>query len=151
MNKFIAEIKKIEDKNGTYVEIPFDVEKVYNSKRVKVKATFDGYEYRGSIVRMGGSCYIIGITKDIRKQIGKDIGDTISVTIEKDEEERVVEVPNDFLEKINTQRDASEFWNSLSFSMKRKYVNWITGAKKEETRLKRIDIAIEKLNNKEKI
>lgn len=86
MKKFNAQIKKLNDKNGAYIEIPFDVEKTYNRKRVKVKATFDGYEYRGSSVRMGGSCYIIGITKEIRKAIGKEPGDTIDVTIEKDEE-----------------------------------------------------------------
>ena len=40
----------------------------------------------GSSVRMGGSCYIIGITKEIRKAIGKEPGGTIDVTIEKDEE-----------------------------------------------------------------
>ena len=47
MKKFNAQIKKLNDKNGAYIEIPFDVEKTYNRKKVKVKATFDGYEYRG--------------------------------------------------------------------------------------------------------
>lgn len=36
MKKFNAEIKKIEDKDGTYVEIPFNVEEVFGTKRVKV-------------------------------------------------------------------------------------------------------------------
>lgn len=150
MEKFKAEIKKIEAKNGAYVEIPFDVEKVYNSKRVKVKATFDDYEYRGSIVNMGG-CYIIGITKDIRNHIQKEAGDIIDVTIEKDEEERVVNPPEKLLGKINSDKEIGEFWNSLSFSMRRKCVMWIESAKKEETRLKRIDTIIEKLKNKEKL
>ena len=44
-----------------------------------------------------------------------------------------------------------DFWNSLSFSMKKKYVNWIESAKKENTRLNRININLEKLKNKEKI
>lgn len=127
------------------------MEKTYNRKRVKVKATFDGYEYRGSIVRMGGSCYIIGITKEIRKAIGKEPGDTIDVTIEKDEEERIVNHPKELLDKFNNDKDICDFWNSLSFSMKKKYVNWIESAKKENTRLNRIDITLEKLKNKEKI
>ncbi|MFR9069679.1 MAG: YdeI/OmpD-associated family protein [Paraclostridium sp.] len=150
MEKFKAEIKKIEAKNGAYVEIPFDVEKVYNSKRVKVKATFDDYEYRGSIVSMGG-CYIIGITKDIRNRIQKEAGDIIDVTIEKDEEERVVNPPEELLDKINSDKEIGEFWNSLSFSMRRKCIMCIESAKKEETRLKRIDTTIEKLKNKEKL
>lgn len=151
MKKFNVQIKKLNDKNGAYIEIPFDVEKTYNRKRVKVKATFDGYEYRGSIVRMGGSCYIIGITKEIRKAIGKEPGDTIDVTIEKDEEERIVNPPKELLDKFNNDKDICDFWNSLSFSMKKKYVNWIESAKKENTRLNRINITLEKLKNKEKI
>lgn len=151
MKKFNAEIKKIEGKDGAYIEIPFDVEEVYGAKRVKVKATFDGVEYRGSIVKMGLPCYIIGITKEIRKKIEKEPGDIIEVTIEKDEEERVVEIPTDFKERIELDNNIKEFWNTLSFSMQKKYVTWITSAKKEDTRNKRIDTAIEKLKNKEKI
>ena len=151
MKKFNAEIKKIEGKDGAYIEIPFDVEEVYGAKRVKVKATFDGVEYRGSIVKMGLPCYIIGITKEIRKKIEKEPGDIIEVTIEKDEEDRVVEIPTDFKERIELDNNIKEFWNTLSFSMQKKYVTWITSSKKEETRNKRIDTAIEKLKNKEKI
>ncbi|WP_133013624.1 YdeI/OmpD-associated family protein [Clostridium cuniculi] len=151
MKKFNAEIKKIEEKDGAYIEIPFDVEEVYGAKRVKVKATFDGVEYRGSIVKMGLPCYIIGITKDIRKKIEKEPGDIIEVIIEKDEEERVVEIPTYFKERIELDNNIKEFWNTLSFSMQKKYVTWITSAKKEDTRNKRIDTAIEKLKNKEKM
>ena len=151
MKKFNAEIKKIEEKDGAYIEIPFDVEEVYGAKRVKVKATFDGVEYRGSIVKMGLPCYIIGITKEIRKKIEKEPGDIIEVTIEKDEEDRVVEIPTDFKERIELDNNIKEFWNTLSFSIQKKYVTWITSAKKEDTRNKRIDTAIEKLKNKEKI
>lgn len=151
MKKFNAEIKKVEDKDGAYIEIPFDVEHVYGAKRVKVKATFDGVEYRGSIVKMGLPCYIIGITKDIRKKIAKEPGDVIEVTIEKDVEERIVEIPMDFKERIELDDNIKEFWNTLSFSMQKKYIIWITSAKKEETRNKRINEAIEKLKNKEKI
>ncbi len=100
---------------------------------------------------MGLPCYIIGITKEIRKKIEKEPGDIIEVTIEKDEEDRVVEIPTDFKERIELDNNIKEFWNTLSFSMQKKYVTWITSAKKEDTRNKRIDTAIEKLKNKEKI
>ena len=88
--KFEAEIKKNPDIDATYIEIPFDVEKEFGSKRVKVVATFDNVKYRGSIGKIGFPCYIIGITKEIRKQICKEAGDTIKVEIQKDEEIRCV-------------------------------------------------------------
>ena len=118
------------------IEIPFDVEKEFGAKRVKVKAKFDNIEYRGSIVKMGGPCHIIGITKDIRKKLGKDPGDIIFVEVEKDEEERVVEVPKDFAKNMEENPEAKGFYESLSYSGKRKYVNWINSAKKAETREK---------------
>ncbi len=146
--KFEATIQNISNKDATYVEIPFDVEKEFGSKRVKVKATFDGINYRGSIVKMGLPCYIIGITKDIRKQIGKEAGDNVFVEIEKDEDVRIVELPDDLKSAINKNEEAMKFYESLSYSAKRKYVQWITSAKKAETREKRIMEAVLKLEGK---
>lgn len=74
-------------KGGAYIIFPYDVREEFNKGRVKVHATFDGIEYHGSIVNMGvknqdGSiCYILGIRKDIRKQLNKDVGDSVVVTV----------------------------------------------------------------------
>lgn len=79
--KFEAEIKKVPDIDGAYVEIPFDVKSEFGKGRVPVTATFDGVPYDGSLVKMGTPCHIIGIRKDIRAEIGKQAGDIIKVTI----------------------------------------------------------------------
>jgi len=84
--EFEAEIKKVPDIDGAYIEIPFDVKAEFGKGRVKVNATFDGEPYEGSLVRMKTPCHIIGIRKEIRAKIGKQAGDTIKVTIK----ERVV-------------------------------------------------------------
>ena len=149
--KFEAEIKKHDEKDATYIEIPFDIEKEFGTKRVKVKAKFDSEEYRGSIVRMGNPCYIIGITKEIRNKIGKSYGDIISVEVEKDEDERIVELPMEFEENLKLNDLAYKFFENLSYSQKRKYVKWITSAKKDETKKKRIEEAILNLKNNIKL
>lgn len=51
---------------GAFVTIPFDVERAFGKKRVPVRATIDGVPYRGSLVRMGGECHILGILKSVR-------------------------------------------------------------------------------------
>lgn len=79
--EFEAEIKKVPDIDGAYIEIPFDVKAEFGRGRVPVIATFDGVAYEGSLVRMGTPCHIIGLRKDIRKQIGKQPGDMVKVTI----------------------------------------------------------------------
>ncbi len=78
---FDAQIKKVPDLDGAYVEIPFDVKAVYGKGRVPVHATFDGHPYDGSLVRMGTPCHILGIRKDIRAAISKQPGDTVHVTL----------------------------------------------------------------------
>lgn len=84
---FDAVIEAVPGKGGAYVRFPHDIRTEFGKGRVKVRATFDGEPYEGSLVNMGvrngdGSiCHIIGVRKDIREKIGKQPGDTVSVTI----------------------------------------------------------------------
>jgi len=151
MQAFNAPIVEAASKGGAYIEIPFNVEEVYGAKRVKVKATFDGIEYRGSLVRMGSDCHILGITKAIRQKIGKSIGDSVLVTLKEDDEPRFIEVPLEFKEVIEQDIELLNFWNTLSYSAQKKYADWMMSAKKEETRAKRLSTSVEKLKNKEKL
>jgi Domain of unknown function (DUF1905) len=80
--EFEAEIKKVPDLDGAYIDIPFDVKDEFGKMRVPVNATFDGEPYEGWVVRMKTPGHIIGIRKEIRARIGKQPGDTIKVTIE---------------------------------------------------------------------
>lgn len=131
-------------KGGAYVEVPFDIEKEFGSKRIKAKATFDGVEYRGSIMRMGTECYILGITKDIQSRIGKTIGDTVTVKFTKDEEERTVAVPDDVLEMLGSEI-LKEIFEKKSYTFRKKHIDSIGEAKTQETREKRILKLVEEL------
>jgi hypothetical protein len=79
--EFEAEIKKVPDIDGAYIEIPFDVRMEFGKGRVPVCATFDGEPYEGSLVRMKTPCHIIGIRKETRAKIGKQPGSMVKVTI----------------------------------------------------------------------
>ena len=82
--EFEAEILGVPGIDGAYIEFPYDVRAEFGKGRVKVLATFDGVPYQGSLVRMGTPGHIIGVRKDIRKQIGKGPGDKTRVTIRED-------------------------------------------------------------------
>lgn len=82
---FDAMIQKVPDLDGAYVEFPYDVRQEFGRGRVKVRATFDGIPYDGSLVRMGTPGHIIGVLKEIRRQLGKQPGDSVHVTIEERE------------------------------------------------------------------
>ena len=135
---------------GAFVEVPFDVESTFGSKRPKVKAMIEGVHYRGILTRMGTDCHILGIRKDIREQVGKTFGDEIKVTVELDTEPRLIEVPPELEKALEKEKAALEVFNSLSYSHQREYVGYITEAKKEETRLNRIAKTIEMLKKGKK-
>jgi hypothetical protein len=129
---------------GAMVEIPFSVKDACGAGgQVKVKATFDGVEYRGSIAPMGGGVHILGIRKEIRKRIGKEIGDTVAVTLERDLEPREVEVPSELAQALAADAPARARFQSLSYTHRREFAEWVAGAKKQETRDRRAARAIE--------
>ena len=85
--RFTAVIHAVPQRGGAYIEFPYDIRKEFGLGRVKVRATFDGIPYEGSIVNMGlknpdGSIrYMIGMLKSIREQLGKSEGDEVDVTV----------------------------------------------------------------------
>ncbi len=79
---FKATILRNGEMDAAYIIVPYDIRQLFGKGRLQVNATFDGVPYRGQVVRMGTPDYLIGITKQIRKQIGKSFGDEIEATIE---------------------------------------------------------------------
>ena len=79
--KFSAVIIQNGNMDAAYVEIPYDIKEIFGKGRLLVNASFDGVPYSGQVVKMGTPCYIIGITKQVRKQINKSFGDIVDVVI----------------------------------------------------------------------
>ena len=75
------------DSGGAWVAFPWDIRRLFGKGRVKVHTSFDGIPYDGSIVNMGvkdengNVCYLIGLLKAIRLQLGKGDGDNVHVVI----------------------------------------------------------------------
>lgn len=145
--KFTATIEQ-GDRGGAYVVFPYDVEKEFGTKgRVPIKATFNGVPYSGSLMKYGNPRHIIGILKPIRSQIGAEIGDPIQVEVWKDEMPRTIEVPAQ-LQHAMEAGAVLTFFESLSYTHRKEYCRWISEAKTEQTRLKRIAKAIEMLKDR---
>jgi hypothetical protein len=142
--KFKAKIQT-GDGGGSFVFFPYDTAKEFaTSGIVPIKATFDGVPYTGSLIKYGHPLHMLGILKAIREQIGKAPGDTIEVVVWKDKEPRTVELPAPF-EKLLKKEKLLPVFNALSYTHRKEYYRWITEAKKEETRAKRLEKAVEML------
>jgi hypothetical protein len=62
-----------------------------------------------------------------------------------DFEKRTVETPDELQMMLKKNKAANAFYESLSFTNKREYAEWIIGAKKQETKDKRLEATIQKL------
>ena len=130
---------------GAFVEVPFDVEQAFGSKKPKVMATIEGVPYRGTLVRMGTECHVLIILKGIREQIGKTFGDEVTISVEPDTEPRLIEIPPDLARELKEDKEAKAFFDKLSYTHQKEYVTWINEAKKQETRQNRILKTLEML------
>lgn len=149
--EFSATLNGVDGTQALSIDFPYNVAEMYGVKgQVKVKVTYDGVPYRGSLAKMGHHCHFLLVRKDIRAQLGKGAGDTVLVTVQRDLEERMVVVPED-LETLFKQNPAAwAFYDSLSYTNRKEYVRWITEAKRPETRTTRLIKTLEMLGNKKK-
>src|SRR5215210_4336653 len=143
---FEAQLEKHENMEATGITIPFDVEKVFGAKRIPVKVWVNGVEHRSTIFRMGGK-YMMAVPKRFRDAAGIKGGEMISVTMERDTEKRAVEVPKDLADAL-VKENLQDVFSKMSYTHQKEYVNAVNDAKREETRVRRIDKIIEKLSEK---
>ena len=145
-HEFEAVLEAGEDHGGVFVVVPFDVAEVYGTRgRVPVQATFDNYPYQGSIVPLGDGHHALLLLKQIRRAIDKTVGDTVRVTLSRDATERKMEAPADLAEKLATNPKAAGYFDKLAYTHQREFVRWLEGAKKPETRTRRLNEIVELL------
>jgi Domain of unknown function (DUF1905)/Bacteriocin-protection, YdeI or OmpD-Associated len=142
--QFNAEIRA-GDRGGAYVVFPYDTEKAFGTKgKVPVNAIIDGVPDRGGLFTMGKPQHMLGVPKSVREQIGKGPGEVVKVVLWKNDEVREVDVPPAF-KSLMKKEGVLPFFESLSYTHRKEYCRWMTEAKKEETRARRLDKAIEML------
>ncbi len=139
-------LKKMQGKGGwTYTEIPeLPPDKKAHFGWRKVRGTIDGYEIRKyHLMPMGNGRLFLPINATIRKKIGKKEGDTVHIILYPDTEP--LELPEEMKLCLEDEPKAFKFFNSLSESEQKFYIQWIYSAKKEETKVERLAKAINKL------
>ncbi|MBK8503727.1 MAG: DUF1905 domain-containing protein [Saprospiraceae bacterium] len=142
--------KIVQTGNNTGIEVTEQqLETLGGGKRPLVVVTLNNYSYRSAVGKMG-SKFMISLSAENRINANVKGGDTLEITIELDTKPRTVEIPIDLQKEFDKNITAKANFENLAPSKKKAIVLSINDAKTEETKLKRIDKAIEqlfKLNN----
>ena len=128
------------------IPVPFDPKPIFGKVRAPVRVTLNGYSYRSTIAAMGGPL-LIPLRRSHREAAGLEGGETLKVTIELDTGIRDVAPPPD-LAKALKAAGVWEPWAALSYTHRREHVEAVTGAKRPETRQRRIDAVVKALVRK---
>ena len=143
-NKYILE--KFQGKGGwTYACIP-EIVKDKNSPFgwVKVRGTIDGLEIRKyHLMPLGKGKLFLPVKSDIRKKIKKNEGDFVHIILYPDNEP--LETPDEMFMCLQDEPEALRFFNSLSESERKYYIQWVYSAKREETKVDRLAKTINRL------
>jgi len=133
---------------GTLVPIPKEVATKLGLKGFpKIQAVIAGTPYRGSLMPMGDGTYCLGVLKSIQEAAGVGQGDTITVELELDTAPRTVELPADLAKAIARDKKAAAAWEALSYTNKKEMAHSLEGAKRAETRERRLAQALQSLRS----
>ena len=154
MVKFTTTIHKFEqqgEKTGwTYIEIPADIAqqlKPGNKKSFRVKGKLDDFKFDGiALLPMGGGIFIMALNAGMRKGIGKRKGAMLKVQLAEDEKGFVFN--RDFIDCLNDEPKAKDFFQTLTGSHQKYFSKWIDDAKTEPTRVKRMTMSVNALAKK---
>lgn len=143
--RFHATIERF-DKTATGLRVPADVvASLSDRKRPPVRVTIGPHTYR-STVAVYGDEFFLPLNAENRAKSGVAAGDEVDVDIAFDPEPREVTVAPDLTAALDGDAAARRFFDGLSYSHRREYVEWIEEATRPETRQRRIAKAVTMLS-----
>lgn len=130
----------------TYLSVPFDVNEVFGSKaRVAVAGTINGFPFRNSLMPEGDGTHSMMVGKELQAGAKARVGNIVSVSLDRDEEERTVAIPKELEKALKENSQAASLFATLTSSQKSEYTAWISTAKLAATKTSRTAKAIEML------
>lgn len=144
----IRQFGKQGEKTGwTYIDVPADVAgqlKKNNRLGFRVKGKLDDYKFEGmALIPMGNGDFILPLNATVRKKIHKGKGAMLKVQLAEDK--KPYKLNADLMASLDDEPPARKFFDTLSNSHRNYFSKWIDSAKTEETRIKRIAMAVNAL------
>jgi len=125
------------------IPVPFDPKAAFGKARAPVVVELGGYSYRSTIAIMGGETFV-PLRRSHREAAGVEPGAMLDVTLTLDTAPRTVTPPDDLAQAIRSA-GLETAWNKLSHTNQREQAEGVAGARRPETRERRIAATLEML------
>lgn len=132
---------------GALVPLPAEIAAALGAARARVRGTLNGVEFRSSTMPVGGGRACLGVHKATRQAAGAEFGQPVVIEMEADDAPRQVEVPPELAAALAAAPELQDVYDRLSFSHRREYAQWVAGAKRPETRTRRVNETLNRLKS----
>ena len=143
--EFSSEIKQLEGKiKWNVFYFPYSTLEHFGSKgNIPVCITVDGHSFDHMLLPSKNGHYLV-YNEFIKRAVGKNLGDSVYVTLERDMKKREIVIPPD-IESMLKDAGVLELFLKQPDYFKREQINHIEISKKDETRINRINTVIKRL------
>ena len=111
-----------------------------------VEGTINDFRFQAALEPDGKGSHWFKLDKTMRKAIGADAGDTVMLAIEPVKEWPEPHVPADLKNALAAAPQAQALWMEITPGARWDWIRWIRSTKQSETRRRRIEVALSKLN-----
>jgi hypothetical protein len=121
----------------TFLTLPKDASaKLPSRGMAAVEGTINGFPFRATLEPDGQRSHWLRVNRKMREVAGADGGDVVTLEIAPVEEEH--RVPADLRKALAAAPKARTLWSDITPIARRDWIQWITSAKRRETRARRI-------------
>lgn len=147
--KFKAELSRPatpKDASWSFLVLPATASaKLPTRSMVTVEGSFAGQPFQATLEPDGQGSHWLKVEEALREAAGVAAGATVALEIAPVAEEPEPKVPADLRKALADNCAAQATWDDITPVARRDWIHWITSGKKAETRVKRIDVACDKL------
>lgn len=116
-----------------YVDVPEEIGRTFGTHgNIPVKGFINEYSIRATLVPIGGGRHRLYINGEMRRGAGVEVGDTIRVSLEPDNEPRELPVPLLLRKFLDSDSKAGAAWDKLPPSYRREYLAYLNSLKTPE-------------------
>jgi hypothetical protein len=131
---------------GVFFEVPLDVPATFGRARAPVRGTINGQPFRSTVAVYGGR-YYLPVNRALREAAGVAAGDAVVIELEADDRPRTVDPPADLAGALAADPEARAAFDGLSHTHQREYAQWVAEARREATRRRRVEQAVQMLRD----